>query len=242
MGKITAAITGVGEYLPDYILTNEELSTMVDTSDEWIMSHIGVKTRHILKGEGVGSSYMGARAVINLLDKAGVDPMEIDLVICATVTPDMFFPSTGNLIADQAGCKNAFAYDVSAACSGFLFALTEHGHANGLARAFRHHDGAADSLVRLAGVDAELDGHVDGFVELGVGAGLHSVKRFVQSEGLGEVVLAEEFLAALGNLSHYYRPSTVMPMERAEPAIVRTAASRSAAVRSGSFILAISSA
>ena len=124
MGKITAAITGVGEYLPDYILTNEELSTMVDTSDEWIMSHIGVKTRHILKGEGVGSSYMGARAVINLLDKAGVDPMEIDLVICATVTPDMFFPSTGNLIADQAGCKNAFAYDVSAACSGFLFALT----------------------------------------------------------------------------------------------------------------------
>ncbi len=78
---------------------------MVDTSDEWIMSHIGVKTRHILKGEGVGSSYMGARAVINLLDKAGVDPMEIDLVICATVTPDMFFPSTGNLIADQAGCK-----------------------------------------------------------------------------------------------------------------------------------------
>ena len=121
MGKITAAITGVGEYLPDYILTNEELSTMVDTSDEWIMSHIGVKTRHILKGEGVGSSYMGARAVINLLDKAGVDPMEIDLVICATVTPDMFFPSTGNLIADQAGCKNAFAYDVSAACSGFLF-------------------------------------------------------------------------------------------------------------------------
>ena len=116
MGKITAAITGVGLYLPDYILTNEELSTMVDTSDEWIMSHIGVKTRHILKGEGVGTSYMGARAVINL--------MEVDLVICATVTPDMFFPSTGNLIADQAGCKNAFAYDVSAACSGFLFALT----------------------------------------------------------------------------------------------------------------------
>ena len=97
---------------------------MVDTADEWILSHIGVMTRHILKGDGVGSSYMGARAVINLLDKAGVDPMEIDLVICATVTPEMFFPSTGNLIADQAGCKNAFAYDVSAACSGFLFALT----------------------------------------------------------------------------------------------------------------------
>ncbi len=115
MGKITAAITGVGQYLPEYILTNDELSRMVDTNDEWIMSHTGIKTRHILKGEGVGSSYMGARAVINLLDKTGVDPMEIDVVICATVTPDMFFPSTGNLIADQAGCKNAFAFDVSAA-------------------------------------------------------------------------------------------------------------------------------
>lgn len=124
MGKITAAITGVGQYLPEYILTNDELSRMVDTNDEWIMSHTGIKTRHILKGEGIGSSYMGARAVINLLDKTGVDPMEIDVVICATVTPDMFFPSTGNLIADQAGCKNAFAFDVSAACSGFLFALT----------------------------------------------------------------------------------------------------------------------
>ena len=123
MNKITAAITGVGQYFPDYLLTNEELSRMVDTSDEWIMSHIGIKTRHILKGDGIGTSYMGARAILNLLEKTGIDPMEIDLVICATITPDMFFPSTGNLIADQAGCKKAFAYDVSAACSGFLFAL-----------------------------------------------------------------------------------------------------------------------
>lgn len=122
--KITAAIKGVGEYLPDYLLTNEELSRMVDTTDEWIMTRIGIKTRHILKGDGIGTSYMGARAVMNLLDKTGTDPMEVDQVICATVTPDMLFPSTGNLIADQAGCKNAFAYDVSAACSGFLFALT----------------------------------------------------------------------------------------------------------------------
>ncbi len=110
-------------YLPDYILTNEELSQMVDTSDEWIMTRIGIKTRHILKGEGVGTSFMGAKAVVNLLKKAKVNPLDIDLVICATVTPDMFFPSTGNLITDQAGCKNAFAYDISAACSGFLFAL-----------------------------------------------------------------------------------------------------------------------
>ncbi len=114
----------MGEYLPDYLLTNEELSRMVDTTDEWIMTRIGIKTRHILKGDGIGTSYMGARAVMNLLDKTGTDPMEVDQVICATVTPDMLFPSTGNLIADQAGCKNAFAYDVSAACSGFLFALT----------------------------------------------------------------------------------------------------------------------
>ena len=121
---VNAKITGLASYIPDDILDNEMLSQMVDTNDEWIMSHTGIKTRHILKGEGIGSSYMGARAVINLLDKTGVDPMEIDVVICATVTPDMFFPSTGNLIADQAGCKNAFAFDVSAACSGFLFALT----------------------------------------------------------------------------------------------------------------------
>ncbi len=124
MNKITAAITGVGMYLPDYLLTNEELSKMVDTTDEWIMTRIGIKTRHILKGEALGTSYMGSRAVAQLLKKTGTSPLDIDLVICATVTPDMLFPSTGNLIADQVGCKNAFAYDVSAACSGFLFALT----------------------------------------------------------------------------------------------------------------------
>lgn len=124
MKKITAAITGVGQWFPDYLLTNEELSRMVDTTDEWIMTRIGIRTRHILKGEGLGTSYMGARAIKNLLDKTKVNPMDIDLVICATVTPDMFFPSTANIIADQVGCKNAFAYDVSAACSGFIFALT----------------------------------------------------------------------------------------------------------------------
>lgn len=124
MEKTVAAITGVGSYLPEYILTNEELSTMVDTSDEWIMTRIGIKTRHILKGEAMGTSHMGAKAVAQLLEKTGTDPMDVDLVICATVTPDMLFPSTANLIADQTGCKNSFAYDISAACSGFLFALT----------------------------------------------------------------------------------------------------------------------
>ncbi len=122
--KQTAAITGVGGYVPDYILDNEELSRMVDTSDEWIMTRIGIKTRHILKGEGLGTSYLGVRAVNNLLQKTGVDPMEIELVICATVTPDMSFPSTANLISHECGMKAAFGYDLSAACSGFLFALT----------------------------------------------------------------------------------------------------------------------
>jgi 3-oxoacyl-[acyl-carrier-protein] synthase-3 len=121
--KITAAITGVGGYVPDYILDNEELSRMVDTTDEWIMTRIGIKTRHILKGEGIGTSYMGIRAVRDLLEKTGTDPMEVDLVICATVTPDMFFPSTANLIGYKCGIMNSFAFDMSAACSGFLFAL-----------------------------------------------------------------------------------------------------------------------
>ncbi len=124
MKKITAAITGVGSYLPEYLLTNEELSTMVDTTDEWIMTRIGIKTRHILKGDAIGTSFMGAKAVKQLLEKTGTDPMDVDLVICATITPDMLFPSTANLIANEAGCKSAFAYDISAACSGFLFALT----------------------------------------------------------------------------------------------------------------------
>lgn len=123
MSKITAAITGVGAYLPDYVLDNEELSRMVDTTDEWIMTRIGIKTRRILKGENKGTSYMGIRAVQDLLEKTGTNPDEIDIVICATVTQDMHFPSTANLIAYHAGVKNAYCFDMSAACSGFLFAL-----------------------------------------------------------------------------------------------------------------------
>lgn len=121
--KITAAITGTGAYLPEYILDNIELSEMVDTSDEWIMSRIGIKTRHILKGEGLGTSFLGEHAVKDLLEKTNTDPLDIDMLICATVTPDMFFPSTANLICYKAGLKKAFGYDLSAACSGFLFAL-----------------------------------------------------------------------------------------------------------------------
>ena len=123
MTKIRAAITGVGAYLPDYILSNEELSTMVDTTDEWIMTRIGIKERRILKGEGKGSSDLGAGAVLDLLKKTNTSPEEIELMICATVTPDMQFPATANIICDKVGIKNAFGYDLNAGCSGFLFAL-----------------------------------------------------------------------------------------------------------------------
>lgn len=121
--NISAAITGVGGFVPDYILDNFELSKMVDTSDEWIMQRIGIKERRILKGKGKATSYMGTQAVKELLRKTGTSPKEIDLLICATITPDMPFPATANLICDKAGLVNAFSYDLGAACSGFVFAL-----------------------------------------------------------------------------------------------------------------------
>jgi len=123
MTKIRAMITGVGAYLPEYILTNEELSKMVDTSDEWIMSRIGIKTRHILKGEGKGSSELGAKAVLQLLEKTNTSPDEVDVLISSTVTPDHQFPANGNIISDKAGIKNAWSFDLNAGCSGFLYGM-----------------------------------------------------------------------------------------------------------------------
>lgn len=123
MGKITAAITGVGGYVPEYILTNEELSRMVDTSDEWIMTRIGIKERRILKGEGLGTSDMAVHAVNELLRKTNTHPDEVDMLICGVVTPDMQFPATANIISDKCGIKNAFGYDINAGCSSFLYAL-----------------------------------------------------------------------------------------------------------------------
>ena len=124
MGKIKAAITGIEGYVPDYILTNKELETMVDTNDEWIVSRTGIKERRILKGKDKGTSVIGAKAVEGLLKKTNIDAKEIDLIICATATPDMIFPSTACIIADKVGAANAFAYDLMAACSGFLYALS----------------------------------------------------------------------------------------------------------------------
>ncbi|REJ80833.1 MAG: ketoacyl-ACP synthase III [Bacteroidetes bacterium] len=123
MSKITAAITAVGGYVPEFVLSNGILEKMVDTTDEWITSRTGIKERRILKGEGKGTSDLGAPAVLELCKKAGIDPLEIDMLICATTTPDFVFPATANIITDKVGAKNAFGYDISAACSGFLFAL-----------------------------------------------------------------------------------------------------------------------
>jgi len=123
MDKLRAMVTGIHGYVPEYRLTNQELESLVDTNDEWIMSRTGIKERRILKGENQGTSVLGVEAVKGLLEKTGTDPLDIELIICATVTPDMLFPATGNIIADKVGAKNSFSFDIGAACSGFLYAL-----------------------------------------------------------------------------------------------------------------------
>lgn len=123
MEKINAVITGVGGYVPDYVLTNEELSRMVDTNDEWIMTRIGVKERRILNEEGLGTSFMARKATKQLMQKTGANPDEIDAVIMCTTTPDYHFPSTASILCDKLGLKNAFAFDLQAACCGFLYGL-----------------------------------------------------------------------------------------------------------------------
>jgi 3-oxoacyl-[acyl-carrier-protein] synthase-3 len=123
MKKVKAAITSIGGYLPEFRLTNALLETMVDTNDEWITSRTGIKERRILKGEGLGSSYMGIEAAKEALRKAGVDPMEIDMVICSTATPDMPVAANACYIATELGAHKAFGFDLMAACSGFLYGL-----------------------------------------------------------------------------------------------------------------------
>ncbi len=122
--KITAAITAVGGFVPEDKLTNADLEKMVDTNDEWIRTRTGVIERRILRGEGKGTSDMAAPAVLELCKKRGIDPSEIDCLICCTVTPDMLFPATGNIICHKIGAVNAWSYDLEAACSGFLFGVT----------------------------------------------------------------------------------------------------------------------
>ena len=122
--KIRASITGVYGYVPEYVLSNRELEKLVETSDEWIITRTGIKERRILKGDMKGTSIIGTKCVEGLLEKTNTKAEEIDLIICATVTPDMFFPSTANLIANNVGAKDSYGFDLSAACSGFLYALT----------------------------------------------------------------------------------------------------------------------
>lgn len=123
MSDKRAVITGIEAYLPEYILTNDELSTMVDTSDEWIMSRVGIKERRILKEDGLGTSYMGEKAVKKLLEATGTRPEEVDLLICATVSPDMLFPATANIISDKVGILNAWGFDMNAGCCGFIYSF-----------------------------------------------------------------------------------------------------------------------
>ncbi len=123
MTKITAAITAINAWVPEFRLTNAMLAEMVDTNDEWIQSRTGIQERRILKGEGLGTSDLAIHAVTGLCKKRGIDVMDIDMLICATATPDMMFPATANIIADKVGAKNAWGFDISAACSGFLYAL-----------------------------------------------------------------------------------------------------------------------
>lgn len=123
MEKINAVITGVGGYVPDYVLTNDEISKMVDTTDEWIMTRIGVKERRILSEEGLGTSYMARKAAKQLMQKTGANPDEIDAILVATTTPDYHFPSTASILCDKLGLKNAFALDIQAACCSFLFGM-----------------------------------------------------------------------------------------------------------------------
>ena len=123
MGKINAVITGVGGYVPDYILNNEELSRMVDTTDEWNTTRVGIKERRILTEEGLGTSYLARKAAKQLIQKTGVDPNTIDALIVTTTTPDYKFPSTASIVLGKLGLKNAFAFDFSAACCGFLYTL-----------------------------------------------------------------------------------------------------------------------
>ncbi|MGJ8744057.1 beta-ketoacyl-ACP synthase III [Polaribacter sp.] len=124
MAKITAAITAVGKYVPDYVLTNKELESYVETNDEWITSRTGIKERRILKGEGLGTSYLAIKSAEDLLQKSNVDPKEIDLVIVATATPDLQVAATAAYVATEIGAINAFGYDLQAACSSFLYGMS----------------------------------------------------------------------------------------------------------------------
>lgn len=188
MTKITAAITAVGAYVPDYVLSNKILETMVDTNDEWITTRTGIKERRILKEEGAGASFMAIKAAQNLIEKSGVDPKEIDLVLIATATPDMPVASTAVYTATQIGATNAFAYDLQAACSSFLY---------GMSTAAAYVQSGRYKKVLLIGSDkmSSIIDYTDRATCIIFGDGAGAVLFEPNTEGLG---LQDEFLRSDG--------------------------------------------
>lgn len=188
MIKITAAITAVGAYVPDFVLSNKVLETMVDTNDEWITSRTGIKERRILKEEGAGSSFMAIKAAQNLIEKSGIDPKEIDLVLVATATPDMPVASTAVYTATQIGAVNAFAYDLQAACSSFLY---------GMSTAAAYIESGRYKKVLLIGSDkmSSIIDYTDRATCIIFGDGAGAVLFEPNTEGLG---LQDEFLRSDG--------------------------------------------
>ena len=195
MTKLRAAITGVHGYVPEYVLTNQELETMVDTNDEWITTRTGIKERRILKGEGLASSDLGVGAIEGLLQKRGIAAEEIDCIICATATPDMIFPSTACIIADKIGAKNAFAYDLMAACSGFLFSV---------ATAANYIETGAYKKIIVVGADkmSSIVDYTDRQTCIIFGDGAGAVLLEPNEEGLG---VQDSIMKSNGEGRHYLR-------------------------------------
>ena len=188
MNKITAAITAVGGYVPDFVLSNKVLESMVDTNDEWITSRTGIKERRILKGEGLGTSYLAIKAAEDLLKKGNINPLEIDLVIVASVTPDLLVAATAVYVATEIGATNAFAYDLQAACSGFLF---------GMSTAAAYIESGRYKKVLLIGADkmSSIIDYTDRATCIIFGDGAGAVLFEPNFEGLG---MQDEFLRSDG--------------------------------------------
>jgi 3-oxoacyl-[acyl-carrier-protein] synthase III len=189
MSKITAAISAVGKYLPDYILTNKELATLVETNDDWITSRTGIKERRILKEPNQGTSFMAVRAAKDLLHKANIDPKEIDMVIVATATPDMLVASTAVFTATEIGATNAFAYDLQAACSSFLY---------GMSTAASYIESGRYKKVLLIGADkmSSVIDYTDRATCIIFGDGAGAVLFEPNSDGMG---LQDEYLRSDGS-------------------------------------------
>src|ERR1044071_6310923 len=182
-----AAITAVHGYVPPDVLTNAELAKLVDTSDAWIVERTGIKERHILKGEGLGTSHMGAEAVRGLLHKTGTSPKDVDLLICATTTPDFVFPSTANLICDMVGIRNIGSFDVQAACSGFIYALA-------IATQFIENGGAKKVVVVGADKMSAVLDYTDRAtcVLFGDGAGAVLIEPSSNGHGIHDVLIRSD--------------------------------------------------